>query len=97
MESLRKFGLLDADGKPLDERLLKALNDLLPRFRRRFPAIQDEVEITEVFEEAVATYPEARTSGGTDREASRLRVEGFGEHRRVHPPAQHDADSRQPR
>ena len=51
MESLRKLGLLDANGKPLDERLLKALSDLLPRFRRRFPAIQDEVEITNVFEE----------------------------------------------
>lgn len=52
MESLRKLGLLDRNGKPLDERLQKALNDLLPRFRRRFPDIQDEVEITEVFEEA---------------------------------------------
>jgi len=52
MENLRKFGLLDRNGKPLDERLQKALNDLLPRFRRRFPDIQDEVEITEFFEEA---------------------------------------------
>src|SRR5687768_8356417 len=52
MENLRKLGLLDANGKPLDERLYKALNDLLPRFRRRFPALQDEVEIAEVFEEA---------------------------------------------
>ena len=52
MESLRKLGLLDPQGKPLDERLLDVLNRLLPRFRRRFPAIQDEVEITEVFEEA---------------------------------------------
>ena len=64
MESLRKFGLLDADGKPLDERLLKALNCLLPRFRRRFPAIQDEVEITEVFEEAVRRIQKRERQAG---------------------------------
>jgi hypothetical protein len=64
MESLRKFGLLDADGKPLDERLLKALNGLLPRFRRRFPAIQDEVEITEVFEEAVRRIQKRERQAG---------------------------------
>ena len=52
MESPRKLGLLDANGKSLDERLHNALSGLLPRFRRRFPAIQDDVEITEVFEEA---------------------------------------------
>ena len=60
MESLRKYGLLDEHGKPLDERLLKALSDLLPRFRRRFPAIQDEVEITEVFEEAARRIEKLR-------------------------------------
>ena len=64
MESLRKFGLLDADGKPLDERLLKALGVLLPRFRRRFPAIQDEVEITEVFEEAVRRIQKRERQAG---------------------------------
>lgn len=64
MESLRKFGLLDADGKPLDERLLKALGDLLPRFRRRFPAIQDEVDITEVFEEAVRRIQKRERQAG---------------------------------
>src|SRR5688572_26176926 len=52
MESLRKLWLLDAEGKPLDDRLNKVLNALLPRFRRRFPALQDDVEVTEVFEEA---------------------------------------------
>ena len=64
MESLRKFGLLGADGKPPEERLLKALNDLLPRFRRRFPAIQDEVEITEVFEEAVRRIQKRERQAG---------------------------------
>jgi DNA-directed RNA polymerase specialized sigma24 family protein len=64
MESLRKFGLLDANGKPLDERLDKALNDLVPRFRRRFPAIQDEVEITEVFEEAARRIEKRERQSG---------------------------------
>ena len=48
----------------LDERLLKALIDLLPRFRRRFPAIQDEVEITEVFEEAVRRIQKRERQAG---------------------------------
>jgi DNA-directed RNA polymerase specialized sigma24 family protein len=64
MESLRKFGLLDRNGKPLDERLQKALNDLLPRFRRRFPDIQDEVEITEVFEEAARRIDKRERASG---------------------------------
>jgi DNA-directed RNA polymerase specialized sigma24 family protein len=64
MESLRKLGLLDANGKPLDERLHKALNDLLPRFRRRFPAIQDEVEITDVFEEAARRIEKRERQSG---------------------------------
>src|SRR5262245_65682098 len=52
MESPRKLGLLDQHGKPLDERLLTVLSRLFPRFRRRFPALRDEAELTEVFEEA---------------------------------------------
>ena len=64
MESLRKLGLLDRNGKPLDERLQKALTDLLPRFRRRFPNIQDEVEITEVFEEAAHRIEKRERASG---------------------------------
>ena len=64
MESLRKFGLLDRNGKPLEERLQKALTDLLPRFRRRFPDIQDEVEITEVFEEAARRIEKREGASG---------------------------------
>lgn len=52
MENLRKLGLLDQQGKPLDERLLTVLGRLLPWFRRRFPALRDETEVTEAFEEA---------------------------------------------
>ena len=64
MESLRKLGLLDANGKPLEGRLLKALSDLMPRFKRRFPAIQDEVEITNVFEEVVRRIEKHENQSG---------------------------------
>ena len=64
MESLRKLGLLDTDGKPLEDRLSKVLNALLPRFRRRFPAIQDDVEVTEVFEEAARRITKRERASG---------------------------------
>ena len=64
MESLRKLGLLDVDGKPVEDRLSKVLNALLPRFRRRFPAIQDDVEVTEVFEEAARRITKRERASG---------------------------------
>ena len=64
MESLRKLGLLDTDGKPVEDRLSKILNALLPRFRRRFPAIQDDVEVTEVFEEAARRITKRERASG---------------------------------
>ena len=64
MESLRKLGLLDAHGKPVEERLSNVLNALLPRFRRRFPALQDEVEVTEVFEEAARRIAKREQAAG---------------------------------
>jgi DNA-directed RNA polymerase specialized sigma24 family protein len=64
MESLRKFGLLDAEGKPVEDRVTKVLNALLPRFRRRFPAIQDDVEITEIFEEAARRISKRERASG---------------------------------
>ena len=68
MESLRKLGLLDVNGKPVEDRLSKVLNALLPRFRRRFPAIQDDVEVTEVFEEAARRITKReRASGPIER------------------------------
>ena len=51
MEHLH-LGLLDSDGKPLAERIQRALTRLLPRLRRQFPALHDEVALTEVMEEA---------------------------------------------
>ena len=68
MENLRKLGFLGADGKPLDDRLSKVLNALLPRFRRRFPALQDDVEVTEAFEEAARRITKReRTSGPIEK------------------------------
>ncbi len=52
MESVPKETLLDADGRPLDPRVKAVLRDLVPRFRRRFLTLRDELLVTEIFEEA---------------------------------------------
>lgn len=52
MEDLRTLGLLDSSGKPFAPRIQRALTRLLPRLRRQFPALQDDVVLTEVMEEA---------------------------------------------
>lgn len=52
MEHLRKLGLLDGNGQPFDERIESVLSRLLPRLRREFPALQDEVAQIDVLEEA---------------------------------------------
>jgi hypothetical protein len=52
MESLRKDTLLDADGRPLDPRIQEVLRGLIPRFRRRFLTLRDELLIVEIVEEA---------------------------------------------
>ena len=52
MEHLRTIGLLDSDGRPFHPRLERVLNQLLPRLRREFPSLQDEVGLTEIMEEA---------------------------------------------
>ena len=92
MESLRKFGLLDADGKPLDERLLKVAQRSPAKFRRRFPAFQDEAEIQNSSRRPCGASRDG-AAGRTDREASGLRLEGAGERRRVGPATQRDAGS----
>ena len=56
MENLQKFWLLGPDGKPLDERLRAVFDRLLPKLRRRFPAIQDEAEIQNQDEEAARRF-----------------------------------------
>lgn len=52
MDHMRALGLLDSNGKPLADRIERVLAGLLPKLRRRFPNLQDEVAITEVMEEA---------------------------------------------
>jgi len=68
MENLRKFWLLDADGKPLNERLRNVFSRLLPKFRRRFPAFQDEAEIQNHCEEAVRRVTEKERQSGRELE-----------------------------
>ncbi len=52
MPSLSKLGLLDENGHPLSDRLDQVLCRLAPRLRRQFPALNDEVVVAEVLEEA---------------------------------------------
>jgi len=52
MEHLRTIGLLDSDGQPFDPRIERVLLRLLPRLRREFPSMQDDVALTEIMEEA---------------------------------------------
>src|SRR4051812_26250108 len=52
MEHLRTIGLLDSDGQPFHARIERVLIQLLPRLRREFPALQDEVGLAEIMEEA---------------------------------------------
>lgn len=52
MEHLRKLGLLDGDGQPFSAHIESVLSRLLPRLRREFPAIQDDVAQIEILEEA---------------------------------------------
>src|SRR5688500_18659930 len=52
MEHLRTIGLLDSDGRPFHPRIERVLIQLFTRLRREFPALQDEVTLAEVMEEA---------------------------------------------
>lgn len=52
MEHQPNSGLLDSNGQPLDARIERALSRLLPRLRRQFSVLQDDVTLTEIMEEA---------------------------------------------
>jgi DNA-directed RNA polymerase specialized sigma24 family protein len=52
MESARKRTFLDARGKPLSPAIQKVLGEIWPRFRARFPLLDDDVLVTEILEEA---------------------------------------------
>ena len=52
MEHLQAPRLLDERGNPLSTRVESALRSLVPKFRRQFPAVQDELDLTEILEKA---------------------------------------------
>jgi DNA-directed RNA polymerase specialized sigma24 family protein len=52
MNDMRTLGLLDRMGKPLPAHIEGVLTRLLPRLRRQFPKLQDDVSLIEVVEEA---------------------------------------------
>ena len=52
MEHLQSPRLLDERGNPLSARVDAALRSLIPKFRRHFPSVQDELEVTEILEKA---------------------------------------------
>ena len=52
MEALGTQTLLDDRGKPLSARVQRVLLDIRPKVRTRFPALTDDLVITEVLEEA---------------------------------------------
>jgi DNA-directed RNA polymerase specialized sigma24 family protein len=64
MEHLRKLGLLDGNGKPFDAHVDDALSRLLPRLRREFPALQDEVVQIQILEEAGRRIAHREENGG---------------------------------
>jgi RNA polymerase sigma factor (sigma-70 family) len=64
MESVGKQTLLDADGLPLDPRIAGVLRELLPRFRNRFLTLDDEVLVSEIFEEAGQRIRDCEAASG---------------------------------
>lgn len=64
MEHLRDFRLLDEQGNPLNARIESALRGLVPRFRKHFPALQDEHDLTQVFEQAGQKIAHRERQGG---------------------------------
>ena len=64
MDHRGALGLLDSNGKPLGDRIERVLAGLLPKLRRRFPNLQDEVAITEVMEEAGRRIASREARGG---------------------------------
>ena len=67
MEHLRTIGLLDSNGQPLNPRIERLLIQLLPRLRREFPSLQDEVGLTDIMEEAARRIRRREERGPIDR------------------------------
>ena len=67
MEHLRTIGLLDSDGQPFAPRIERVLIRLLPRLRREFPSLQDEVGLAEIMEEAGRRIRHREERGSIER------------------------------
>ncbi|MGE3490141.1 MAG: hypothetical protein AB7N29_09055 [Vicinamibacterales bacterium] len=67
MEHLRTIGLLDSDGQPFHPRMERVLVQLLPRLRREFPSLQDEVGLAEIMEEAGRRIRHREERGAIER------------------------------
>ena len=67
MEHLRTIGLLDSDGQPFHPRIERVLIQLLPRLRREFPSLQDEVGLAEIMEEAGRRIRHREERGAIER------------------------------
>ena len=52
MEHGDKINFVDDSGQPLTARIQRVLQDLVPRFRRQFPTLRDDVFMTDVLEAA---------------------------------------------
>lgn len=64
MDRMRTLGLLDSNGKPLAELVQRALTTLLPKVRRQFPSLRDDLALTEVVEEAGRRIASREERGG---------------------------------
>ncbi|MGE4222284.1 MAG: sigma-70 family RNA polymerase sigma factor [Vicinamibacterales bacterium] len=64
MEHMRTLGLLDSNGNPLAERIQRAVAGLLPKLRRQFPTLRDDVAVAEVIEEAGRRIASREERGG---------------------------------
>ncbi len=64
MEHLRKLGLLDEKGQPVDDRTYAIFDKLVSKFRRRYPRILDEAVLLRIFEAAVRRFLRRERSRG---------------------------------
>lgn len=64
MPDLHTLGLIDSNGQPFDGRITRVLQKIAPRLRREFPALEDDVVVTEVLEEAGRRIVRQETKAG---------------------------------
>ncbi|WP_291984262.1 sigma-70 family RNA polymerase sigma factor [Luteitalea sp.] len=64
MPDLHTLGLIDSNGQPFDGRIARVLQKIAPRLRREFPALEDDVVVTEVLEEAGRRIVRQETKAG---------------------------------